>query len=64
MKCSSSYYRNSPTSNQRIKIRHLGLFQKSEKFKHPVMVEDNDNDNYYDNNNNDKEEYCFIQINE
>ena len=44
VKCSSSFYRNPPLSNERVKVRHLGLFLKSEKFKHPVLIEDEDDE--------------------
>ena len=42
VKCSSSYYKNSPLTNESLKIRHLGYFAQTEKFKHPVLVEGND----------------------
>ena len=41
MKCSSSYYLFPPPVGDIINIRHLGLFMKSQKYKHPVLIEDN-----------------------
>jgi hypothetical protein len=39
VKSSSNYYLNPPKVGELISISHLGFFPKSQKFKHPVMIE-------------------------